>query len=100
VSRRVLTDYEHTIFRYHFLLGADWKLCCRKLEMDRGNFFHSVYRIEQALGRAFRELQPCPLYPLHEYFTEQCLRSPIAKALRHPPRRAVACGRLSFIRLY
>jgi hypothetical protein len=68
VSRRTLTDFEHTLFRYHFLLGADWKLCARKLCIDRGTFFHAVYRIEQKLGRVFRELQPYALFPLDEYF--------------------------------
>ena len=68
VSRRVLKEIEYDIFRYHFLLGADWKLCTRKLRIDRGTFFHSVYRIEQKLGRVFRELQPYPLFPLDEYF--------------------------------
>lgn len=68
VSRRALNDFEYAIFNSHFLLGADWKLCCRKLRMDRGNFFHEVYRIEQRLGRVFRELQPYALYPLDEYF--------------------------------
>src|SRR5262249_8614038 len=46
VSKRNLSEEEFRIFRYHFLLGADWKLCCRKLRIDRGNFFHAVYRIE------------------------------------------------------
>jgi hypothetical protein len=50
------------------LLGADWKLCSRKLGIDRGNFFHAVYRIEQKLGRVFRELEPYPLFPVDEYF--------------------------------
>jgi len=68
VSRRVLDDFEHKIFRYHFLLGADWKLCCRQLKMDRGTFFHTIYRIQQRLGRTFAELRPYPLYPLDEYF--------------------------------
>lgn len=68
VSKRVLDALEYKIFRYHFLLGADWKLCCRQLKMDRGSFFHSVYRIEQKLGRAFRELKPYPLFPLSDYF--------------------------------
>jgi len=36
--------------------------------MDRGEFFHNIYRIEQKLGRAFAELKPFPLYPLDEYF--------------------------------
>lgn len=68
VSKRSLTELEYRIFRYHFLLGADWKLCCQKLNMDRGNFFHAVYRIEQRLGRVFRELEPYPLFPVSEYF--------------------------------
>ena len=69
VSRRVLEDSEHRLFRYHFLLGADWKLCTLKLNLDRGNFFHAVYRIEQKLGKAFRELEPYALFPLDEYFS-------------------------------
>jgi hypothetical protein len=68
VARRTLDDFEHRLFRYHFLLGADWRLCSRRLEMDRGNFFHAVYRIEQKLGRVFRELEPYSLFPLDEYF--------------------------------
>ena len=36
--------------------------------MDRGSFFHEVYRIEQKLGRTFRELEPFALFPLDEYF--------------------------------
>jgi hypothetical protein len=68
VSKRTLNAREYRLFTYHFLLGADWKLCCRKLNMDRGNFFHAVYRIEQKLGRVFRELQPYSLYPTDEYF--------------------------------
>ena len=68
VSRRLLDDFEYRIFRFHFLLGADWRLCCRQMGMDRGTFFHAVYDIEQKLGQAFAELEPYPLYPLDEYF--------------------------------
>jgi len=68
VSRRSLSLREHRIFRYHYLLGADWKLCCQKLCMERGAFFHEVYRIEQKLGRIFRELEPHALFPVDEYF--------------------------------
>ena len=67
VSRRSLTDVENRVFSAHFLLGADWKLCCRQLRIDRGTYFHVIYRIEQKLGRAFAELQPYPLYPIDEY---------------------------------
>jgi len=68
VSRRALEEDEYRIFRYHFLLGGDWRLCCQKLGIDRGNFFHSVYRIQEKLGRVFRELEPYPLFPLIDYF--------------------------------
>ncbi|MGO4882199.1 MAG: hypothetical protein ACLP59_15405 [Bryobacteraceae bacterium] len=68
VSRNALNPLEHDIFRYHFLLGGDWKLCCWRLGIDRGTFFHIVYKIEQKLGRVFRELEPHGLFPLDEYF--------------------------------
>jgi hypothetical protein len=68
VSRRTLDDAEHRVFRFYFLLGADWRLSCRRLGMDRGNFFHTVYRIQQKLGRTFAQLEPYSLYPLGEYF--------------------------------
>lgn len=89
VSRRVLDDFEHRLFRFHFVLGADWKLCCRQLKIDRGTFFHTVYRIEQRLGRAFAELEPYALFPLSEYFggmiRKEAGRSLLAAPFR--PRR-------------
>jgi hypothetical protein len=67
VAKRTLDPLHWNVFKYHFLLGGDWKLCTRLLSMDRGNFFHSVYRIEQTLGRTFRELKPYALFPVDEY---------------------------------
>src|SRR5579885_2978085 len=68
VSKRNLDDFEYKVFRFPFLLGADWKLCCRQMKIDRGTFFHTVYRIEERLGRIFATLRPYALYPLDEYF--------------------------------
>jgi hypothetical protein len=68
VVRRTLNDTEYKVFKYHFLLGADWRLCCRKMKIEKGLFFHAVYRITAKLGRTFAELQPYPLYPLSDYF--------------------------------
>lgn len=90
VSRRILDESEYKLFRLHFLLGADWRLCCRQLKLDRGSFFHSVYRIQQKLGRGFRELKPYPLFPLDEYFApavRKALSSESAKVLRMPRTR-------------
>jgi hypothetical protein len=68
VGKRALDGFQERIFTYHYLLGADWRLCCRRLNIDRGQFFHEVYRIQQKLGRTFRELEPYSLFPLDEYF--------------------------------
>lgn len=56
------------IFKFHCLYGAPWKPCCAKLKIDRGEFFHEVYRIQQKLGRYYAELEPYALWPLDEYF--------------------------------
>jgi hypothetical protein len=79
ISQRTLSNFEYTLFKFHYLLGADWKLCCRKMNLDRGAFFHEAYRIEQKLGRTFRELQPYALFPLDEYFNGSG-RQPVAAA--------------------
>ena len=68
LSRRALTPFEYDVFRFHFLLGGDWRLCCRRLNVDRGNFYHAVYRVEQKLGYVFRSVEPYALFPLDEYF--------------------------------
>ena len=67
IARRVLTEFEQRLFRLHFLGCGDWKLATRRLKMDRGNFFHAVYRVEQKLGRAYSETKPYALYPADEY---------------------------------
>jgi len=93
VSRRALSPLEHDIFRFHYLLGADWKLCCWRLQLDRGTFFHLVYKIEQKLGRVFRELEPHGLFPLDEYFGGT-MRNPRASPVlpvipKRPPARVL-----------
>ena len=92
VSRRTLDDFEYKVFRFHFLLGADWKLCCRQMKIDRGTFFHAVYRLEQKLGRVFRDLEPYSLYPLDEYFggTVRKAPSPTAPLVTEMPKPPVA----------
>lgn len=42
-AMRTLTDpAELNLFKFHYLHGADWKLCCQKLGLTRGNFFHAL----------------------------------------------------------
>lgn len=91
VAKRALSEPDYQVFRFHFLLGAGWRLCCRQLGMERGAFFHALYRIEQVLGRTFRELEPYGLYPIDEYFAGRVNEPQPAKVTVMPVRRA---GRL------
>ena len=68
IANRTLNEMENRVLRFYFLLGADWKMCARRLQIDRGNFFHMVYRVEEKLGRAFAETEPYALFPLDDYF--------------------------------
>jgi len=101
LSRRSLDPEEYKIFRVHFLLGADWKVACPYLHIDKGIFFHGLYQIEKKLGRAFRDTEPYGLFPLDEYFggvvrkarrstrVERILRKSMRTAPR-PPLKKIA----------
>lgn len=92
VSRRALDRFHYQLFSYHFLLGAGWKLCCRQLNLDRGRFFHAVYRVQETLGQVFYELEPYALYPPREYFTTRLAQpeTPPAGATRLLPGSAAS----------
>jgi hypothetical protein len=55
--------------------------------MDRGTFFHSIYRIEQRLGRVFAELEPYALYPPSEYLGGMIRKEPGSSMLAVPLQR-------------
>ena len=63
-----LSERDAVIFREHFLEGRPWYEVCRRVHLDRGNFFHAVYSIEARLGRLYAELQPFSLFPTDGYF--------------------------------
>jgi hypothetical protein len=89
-AKRTLAPVEYALFRFHFLLGADWKLCSRRLGMDRGTFFHAVYRVEEKLGRVLATLQPYPLFPLADYFRgtvrgTRAAAAPVIEIPQHAP---------------
>jgi hypothetical protein len=92
VARRALgaESLGYEVFRFHFLQGADWKLCGRRLELDKGEFFHEVYRVENAVGRACFECEPHPLFPLGVYFSSGSRAS--RSGLTSPERKATRDG--------
>lgn len=64
-ARAVLPQREWAAFELHFFEGADWRACARALDLDRGNFWHWVYRAEERTGA---ELVRRRIFPLGEYF--------------------------------
>lgn len=73
IARRTLAGNElgMNVFKFHFLLGANWQACCAKVGLNRGEFFHEVYRVQQDVGRAFAECEPYPLFPVDAYFASR-----------------------------
>ena len=65
--RKAIARDDIPVLNSFFLDGRDWKYCCELLKMERGAFFHAVYRIEQTGGRALMEQKPYALYPLDSY---------------------------------
>jgi hypothetical protein len=68
LARRYLDAWHWRLFRLHFVRGLEWRECAARLGVDRGNFFHGVYRVEMALGRIFAEVRPYGLFPVDAYF--------------------------------
>lgn len=68
LAKRTLADREMGVFWLHKIHQMEWRECCRRLHLDRGNFFHAVYRLEQQVGKACMETQPFGLFPTSRYF--------------------------------
>lgn len=56
------------LFRFYVLVGAHWEKCADRLGLDRGRFWHAVYRMERLLGRAYRD---AGLYPVGDYLAKR-----------------------------
>jgi hypothetical protein len=68
LTRRTLTESQYRLFDLHYLRCLDWRKAAPRLGLDRGEFFREAYRIQQRLGRVYRETVPYGLWPLDEYF--------------------------------
>jgi hypothetical protein len=58
LAERTLSPEHYRIFRFRFLLGADWQLCTRRLGMSRARFLRAVCRVEEQLGHALAVIEP------------------------------------------
>lgn len=91
VCKRTLNENEWRIFNWAYLLGADWSLCHKRLNMSRSHFIHACQRMEAKLGKGFRETAPFALFPLDEYFspTSRATVAPCTPPDTRPQRSAM-----------
>ncbi len=87
VSRRVLDVWHYRLFRFHFLLGADWKLCSRKFGVSRGNFFR-LFRVFSGWPTGSRLLHPAD--PTSPAVTSEPKRRPRNPQIPYTPVRSWA----------
>lgn len=73
VANATLHGLEAFVMRYHFYRGFQWRECIsifthrHHVKVDRGLFFHAIYRVEQKLGRRFLLSPGAELYPVGKY---------------------------------
>lgn len=80
VARRALAGraIERAVFDVHCVGGREWRAALAEINrklgatlprpLDRGQFFHALYRLQALVGQALVETKPYRLYPLDEYF--------------------------------
>jgi hypothetical protein len=65
-AERALDGPARRIFDLYFVREWPWRSCSARCGMDRGSFWHVVYRIENRMGRALVERG---LWPITDYYS-------------------------------
>jgi hypothetical protein len=65
IAKRSLDRRERLIYCEYLLQQQPWTVVGPLTKLNRGQFFHSVYRIESKLGRGLLE---AGIFPPHNYF--------------------------------
>lgn len=74
LARHSLSETQFLIFKLRYLQKKNFKVCCKRARLSRGNFFHMCYIIEQKVGLAALALKPYPLFPISDYFDQRLNR--------------------------
>ena len=77
-ARRALASrpIELAVFEFHFLAGEEWKVAVPHVNshlrlarpLNRGSFFHAVYRAQEMVARNILTTAPYRRYPTRAYF--------------------------------
>lgn len=92
IARRTLSQADYQLFRWVYLLGADWKLLRRTLKtgMTESEFRHHCAWVEETLAHAFCETRPYALWPMDEYNSRRKPGAPPVAALPAIPGQRYA----------
>ena len=79
LANRVLADrpLERAVFEAYHVDDLEWQVAAPRVNreihpprpLDRGRFFHAVYRVEMLLGKAIVDTRPYSLFPPNGYFS-------------------------------
>jgi hypothetical protein len=79
LARRVLADrpVERAVFEAYHVDNLEWRIAVPRVNhllrpprpLNRGSFFHAVYRAEGLLGRAIVDCRPYSFFPPRQYFS-------------------------------
>ena len=67
LARRHLNHTHHRLFRWHYLLGADARLCAGRLGMSSVEFSLAAARVGDILGHLCANERPYAVYPIGSY---------------------------------
>jgi hypothetical protein len=93
LARRSLREQDLWLFEGHYLAGWPWRPCSQALGLSRQAFFREIYILAERMGRLMAELQPYPLWPIHEYFAAGVLSTSVEIPLANDPHQPAAHGR-------
>jgi hypothetical protein len=68
IAKRVLVPRDLKILVEHLLGDNPYRPVAAAVSLDKGNFFHRVYAIEERVGRAFLDAAPHSVWPVAAYF--------------------------------
>ena len=73
LAEQVLTEQEHRVYRFHLLLGADQKLCCRRMNLGLEEFRKTLACLQQKLSEAAQSWR-APVVSMEDFVATSAIR--------------------------
>jgi hypothetical protein len=96
IAATSLARGQQKLLRLHFIEERRWQDCLVPLDLDKGEFWHEAYRVQERMGKALAE---AGLWPVGSYFGGRYVEVGLSRTHRgapevpqfsRPPLRAAA----------